>query len=160
MMDTKKLRTVLAAAVPLYFCLGAQSTTAQENPPGGESRSDTSYLGRWDLTVKTPTQERSSWIELTENHGQLEGLLIGWWGHATPTPIKRKDGGIEFAVPKGEGFPEGTVFHGRLESGGLVGTVTTLNGASWQWSGRRAPSLASKGSPRWGKPITLFDGKD
>jgi len=42
----------------------------------------------------------------------------------------------------------------------LVGTVTTVNGASWQWAGRRAPSLARKGAPRWGEPIPLFGGKD
>ena len=62
-------------------------------------------------------------------------------------------------MPKGEGFPEGTLFHGKLAGGELVGTVTTVNGASWQWAGRRAPSLARKGAPRWGEPIPLFGGK-
>ena len=160
MTDAKKLSIVLVVAVSLLLCVGSQPATAQANPTVGGSGSNTSYLGRWDLTIKTPTQERASWIELSENKGRLEGLLIGLWGHATPTEIQTKDGEIEFAVPKGEGFPEGTLFHGKLARGELVGTVTTVNGASWQWAGRRAPSLARKGAPRWGEPIPLFGGKD
>jgi len=87
--------------------------------------------------------------------------MIGLWGHATPTgEIRIKAGDIELAVPKDEGFPDGTQLHGRLAGGELVGTATAPNGASWLWTGHRAPSLEWKGAPKWGKPIRLFDGKD
>lgn len=87
--------------------------------------------------------------------------MVGLWGHATPTgEIRIQRGDIEVAVPKGEGFPEGTQLHGRLVAGNLVGTATTPDGASWPWTGHPAPSLERKGVPKWGKPIRLFDGRD
>jgi hypothetical protein len=79
MTDAKKLSIVLVVAVSLRLCVGSQPATAQANPTVGGSGSNTSYPGRWDLTIKTPTQERASWIELSENKGRLEGLLIGLW---------------------------------------------------------------------------------
>jgi hypothetical protein len=87
--------------------------------------------------------------------------MIGLWGHATPTgEIQIKGGEIELAVPKDEGFPDGTKLHGRLAGGRLVGTATAPDGASWPWSGQPAPTLERKGTPKWGRPIRLFDGKD
>jgi 3-keto-disaccharide hydrolase len=119
------------------------------------------FLGRWDLTIKTPTQERPSWIEVSEEQGQAEGLMVGFWGHATPTgKIQVKDGTIEFFAPKGEGFADGTQFKGKLTGGQLVGTTTNPKGVTWQWTGHRAPALKRKGVPKWGNPIRLFNGKD
>lgn len=87
--------------------------------------------------------------------------MVGIWGHATPTgEIRIERGGFELGVPTDEGFPDGTKLHGRLVGGELVGTATTPNGASWPWSGHRAPALERTGVPKWGKPIRLFDGKD
>jgi Domain of Unknown Function (DUF1080) len=138
-----------------------QAVDAQANPTGSASRSFATYTGRWDLTIEVPTGARPSWIELSENEGRLEGLMVGLAGHAIPTgEVQIKDGGIEFSPPEDEGFPDGTLFRGRLADGELVGTATTLNGASWRWTGRRAPALAPKSTPRWGAPIRLFDGKD
>jgi hypothetical protein len=119
-------------------------------------------LGRWDLTLKTPTQELPSWIEISEEQGQARILMVGISDHATPLPqVQVKEGEIEFLSPKGaEGFDEDMVFKGKLVGGQLVGTTTSSSGTSWQWIGRRAPALKRKGTPGWGKPITLFNGKD
>jgi hypothetical protein len=38
--------------------------------------------------------------------------------------------------------------------------VNGPNGATWQWTAERAPSLERKNAPKWGKPIALFNGKD
>jgi hypothetical protein len=87
--------------------------------------------------------------------------MVGLWGHATPTgEIRIERGDIELAVPRDEGFPDGTQLHGRLVGGGLAGTLTAPNGASWPWSGHPAPAPERKGAPKWGKPIRLFDGRD
>jgi hypothetical protein len=161
MNGTRKLTIVLAIAVSLRVGVDPKPVNAQANPTVNASRSITSYAGRWDLTIRTPTREQPSWILVSEDKGRLEGLMVGLWGHATPTgEIQIKDGAIEFSMPKGEGFPEGTLFNGRIAGGELVGTATTLNGASWRWTGRRAPSLARRSTPRWGEPIRLFDGRD
>jgi 3-keto-disaccharide hydrolase len=87
--------------------------------------------------------------------------MVGLWGHATPTgEIRMRNGDIELDVPKDEGFPDGTQLHGRLAGGGLVGTAIAPSGASWVWTGHRAPALERKGVLTWGKPVRLFDGKD
>lgn len=120
------------------------------------------FLGRWDLTLKTTTRELPSWIEISGGHGQPGIVMVGISDHAAQLPqVQLKDGQIEFLSPKGaEGFAEDMMFKGKLVGGQLVGTATSPSGASWPWLGRRAPSLKRKGAPKWGKPITLFNGKD
>jgi hypothetical protein len=159
MQGTTKQSFFLAAAMSLaWMCPQPASARAHSGTDGSDSAR--AYLGRWDLTVRTPTRKRPSWIEISAKHGRLEGLMVGLWGHATPTEIHIKGGDIELTVPQDEGFPDGTQLHGRLAGGRLVGTATAPSGASWRWSGRRAPALERKAASRWGKPIRLFDGKD
>ena len=118
MKGTRKLTIVLAIAVSLRVGVDPQPVNAQANPTVNASRSITSYAGRWDLTIRTPTREQPAWILVSEDKGRLEGLMVGLWGHATPTgEIQIKDGAIEFSMPKGEGFPEGTLFNGRIAGG-------------------------------------------
>lgn len=151
---------VLAAAMSPLAWMCPQSVSAQAHPTVNGSGSARAYLGRWDLTVRTPTRERPSWIDISDDHGRIEGLMVGLWGHATPTgEIRIQRGHIELAVPQDEGFPDGTLLQGRLAGGELEGTATAPNGASWRWSGRPAPALERRGAPQWGKPIRLFDGK-
>jgi hypothetical protein len=161
MEGSRRQSIVRAVALSLLAWMRAQPADAQAHATVNGSRAARAYLGRWDLTVRTPTRERPSWIEISANHGRIEGLMVGLWGHATPTgEIRIKGGDIELAVPKDEGFPHGTRLHARLAGGVLVGTATTPNGASWPWTGHPAPALERKGAPQWGKPIRLFDGKD
>jgi hypothetical protein len=120
------------------------------------------FLGRWDITIKTPTRELPSWIDVSEAQGQAKIVMVGTSDHATPLATPQvKDGEIEFVSPKGEeGFSEDTTFKGKLVGGQLTGTATGTSGKSWPWIGKRAPSLKRGGTPVWGKPITLFNGKD
>ena len=161
MAGTARQGIVLAVAMSLLAWIPPQTATARAHPTLNGSRSAKAYLGRWDLTVRTPTRERPSWLEISEDHGRLEGLMVGLWGHATPTgEIRIERGEIELSVPQDEGLPEGTKLHGRLAGRGLAGTLTTADGASWPWTGQRAPALARTGAPQWGKPMRLFDGRD
>ena len=160
-MEKWKQGIVFAVATSLLAWMCPHAVNAQADPPASGLRSASAYLGRWDLTVRTPTQARPSWIEISEDHGRIEGLMIGLWGHATPPgEIRIKNGDIELAVPTDEGFPEGTQLHGRLVGGELAGTLTAPDGASWPWTGQRAPKLERSGAVKWGKPVRLFDGKD
>ena len=125
-----------------------------------ESASIKPFLGRWDLTVKTPTKDRGSWLEISEKEGVAEGLMLGFGGHALPTEkIQAKDGTIDIMPPKGL-FPEGTEFKGKLTDGRIAGTATNAKGETWQWTGQKAPSLERTGTPKWGKPIRLFNGRN
>ena len=127
----------------------------------GASSAVRPFLGRWDLTVKTPARARPSWLQISAASGRLQGLMVGFWGHATPTgTVQIHDGEIEFLAPGGEGYSAGAVFRGKLRGRALAGAVTNPKGVSWKWIGHRAPSLKRKGAPRWGKPIRLFNGKN
>lgn len=120
------------------------------------------FLGRWDLTIETPTRDRPSWIEVSDERGHAKVLMVGLTDHAAPLKkVEMKDGELEFLSPKGEeGFSGDTLFAGRVMGSQLAGTATSPNGVSWQWSGQRAPTLQRKAPPKWGKPIRLFNGKN
>src|ERR1700757_549306 len=61
------------------------------------------FLGRWDLTLKAPDREYASWIEISQEKGQLKAQMVGRWGNVRPLPkIKIKDGLLEFVSPKEE----------------------------------------------------------
>jgi ABC-type multidrug transport system permease subunit len=138
------------------------SNNANRTARATHASSITPFLGRWDLTLRTPTGHLPSWIQISEAQGQPKILMVGVTGNASPLKkVEIAGGEIEFLSPKGdEGFNEDTLFKGRLVSGRLVGTTTSPGGVSWRWIGRRAPALKQQGSPVWGAPVTLFDGRD
>jgi hypothetical protein len=119
-------------------------------------------LGRWDLTLKTPVQEAPSWLEITQEGGQLKARMVSRWGHARPLPkFEFSNGKITFVSPKEEeDRKEDMVFEGKLSGKMLVGTTNGPDGTPWSWTGERAPSLKRSGAPKWGKPTPLFNGKD
>jgi len=88
--------------------------------------------------------------------------MVGVSEHATPlAKAEIKAGEIEIVSPKEEeGFDNDTTFKGKLVGRQLVGTASSSGGVSWSWIGRRAPALKRTGAPKWGAPVTLFDGKD
>ena len=120
------------------------------------------YLGRWDLTLKAADHEYPSWLELTEKDGKLSAQFVGRWGNARPLPKAEISGGeLIFVSPKEEeGSKIDLTFHGKLAGGTLSGSVNAPDGGTWSWTGKRAPSLKRAATPKWGKPIQLFNGKD
>ena len=124
--------------------------------------SDQEFLGRWDLTLKTPEKEAPSWLEITEEGGQFHARMVSRWGHARPLPkVEISKGHILFVSPKEEEErKDDMVFEGDLKGDHLVGKTTGPDGTPWQWTGERAPKLERKTPPKWGKPVQLFDGKD
>ncbi|HUZ47558.1 MAG TPA: DUF1080 domain-containing protein [Terriglobia bacterium] len=162
MTGEKTLRTALIGLV--LFSFGACSKRA--NSPASSSSSPAAsikaFVGRWDLTIKTPAKELPSWIEVSDQKGQPKILMVGLSGHATELgKIGISNGEIVFLSPKGqEGFHEDTFFKGKLVGGRLEGTATGPNGVSWQWTGQRAPTLKREGAPKWGKPVRLFNGRN
>jgi hypothetical protein len=114
------------------------------------------------LTLQAPDREYPSWLELSEDHGQLKARMVSRWGHARMLPrVDLSNGELTFVSPKEEeDRKDDMVFQGKLEGKILVGTTTGQDGTPWKWTGRRAPSLQRSGAPKWGKPVPLFNGKD
>jgi hypothetical protein len=122
----------------------------------------TPFLGRWDLTLKAPDREYPSWLEIRQEGGQLRAQMVSRWGNARPLPkIDLLNGTVSFISPKEEEDRKNDmVFEGRLAGNTLSGTTTGPDGTPWRWTGRRAPELRRTHSPKWGKAIPLFNGKD
>jgi hypothetical protein len=147
------LSVVLLVSIQLYF---TNRSYAQA------SNSDQAVLGRWDLTLKTPQREYPSWLEITQEGGQYQARMVSRWGHARPLPkVEIANGHILFVSPKDEEErKDDMVFEGQLSGDTLVGTTTGPDGTPWQWTGVRAPALIRNSTPRWGKAMELFNGKD
>jgi hypothetical protein len=126
------------------------------------ARSSDPLLGRWDLTLTTPSGDLPSWIEVSKKDGNAQVVMAGVMDHATPLKTFEVNGKeIEFVSPKGdEGFDNDMHFKGSLSGEKLVGTVTDSSGDKWQWTGVRSPLLDPKGTPQWGPPIRLFNAVD
>jgi hypothetical protein len=157
-MSTLTGRIPLLAALMLAITVQVYSEKTASTPAASVQR----LLGRWDLTLKTPTREAPSWLQLTEQNGQLHALFVSRWGNARPLPkVEFANGRLTFVSPKQEEDRKNDmVFVGKLEGNRLLGTTTGPDGLPWQWTGVRAPSLKHNSPPAWGKPVQLFNGKD
>lgn len=155
-----KLSKLACFALALPFCWPSNSYSQTHERAGMNSVQP--FLGRWDLTLKVPDREYPSWLELQQENGELNAQLVSRWGHARPLPrAELANGVLTFVSPKAdEERQDDMVFHGRLSGNSLTGTTTGPDGTTWAWTGKRAPSLKRTGTPKWGKPVELFNGKD
>lgn len=132
------------------------------SPKVSSSESIEPFLGRWDLTVNTPTRARPSWIEVSEAQGQPKALVVGFAGSVTPAAtVQMNNGAIEISMPQNPvDYDGGSQYTGKRVNGQFVGSETGPNGATLQWTGQRAPSLSGQTVTQWGKPIRLFNGRN
>jgi len=155
---------LLALATPILLLTFSQSLYSEgaSSKKGEISTSAKPFLGRWDLTLTAPDREHPSWLELSLDGDQLKAQMVGRWGNARPLPrVELVNGKLTFVSPKEEeGAKEDMVFEGKLTGKQLAGTVNGPDGTTWNWSGRRAPALKRKGTPKWGKPVQLLNGQD
>lgn len=119
-------------------------------------------VGRWDLTVQGTDAPYSSWLEVTDSGGKLQGRFVGRFGSARPIKqIEFNGGKLKFSLPpQYERMKVDLVFDGKLAGAKLEGTTNGEDGATLKWSGVRAPALKAKANPKWGQPIQLLNGKD
>jgi hypothetical protein len=159
MANSKQWAAFALTSLILAFSLRVYS---EQKNSGDTTAAAQPFLGRWDLTLKTPVHESPSWLEITMEDGQLRARMVSRWGHARPLPkFELSNGHITFVSPKEEeDRKDDMVFEGKLSGKTLVGTTTGPDGTPWQWTGERAPSLKRKAAPKWGKPTQLFNGKD
>jgi len=162
-MNLQRNALTLGIAV-LSLCAVTYSGSAHSSRASSAlpSDSDAAFLGRWDLTLKAPDREYPSWLELRHDNGKLVAQMVGRWGNARPLPkAEIVNGRLKFVSPKEEeDRKDDMVFEATLNGDSLSGTTTGPDGTIWTWTGERAPSLKRGGTPKWGKPIALFNGKD
>ena len=162
---TLRLAAFTSVLITVSVCAWASARQPRLNRVPSEGPVPASlkaYLGRWDLTVKSLDREYPSWVELRQENGRLSAEFVGRWGNARPLPrAEVSNGRLTFVSPKEEeGAQADLVFEGTLAGNRLSGTVNGPDGKTWQWTGQRAPALKRAHTPKWGKPLQLFDGKD
>ncbi|PYV78317.1 MAG: hypothetical protein DMG96_08275, partial [Acidobacteria bacterium] len=154
----------LASAALLFFSFIFSGTFCQgaNGDKGSPSDAVQLFSGRWDLTLEGPDREYPSWLEIHQENGRPVAQMVRRWGNARPIPkVEISDREITFVSPKEEeGSSNDLIFVGKPDGKALSGTLTGPNGAYWTWSAVRAPLLQRKGKSKWGKPISLFNGKD
>ena len=161
-MTRRLIYSTLFLAVLLPLGVYPEGWNSQASSSSSAPSAINSFLGRWDLSIRTPKGELPSWIEVSEEQGRPKVVMVGVSEHATPlAKVEIKGGEIEFLSPKEEeGFANDTLFKGKVVGGQLVGATSSPSGVSWRWTGHRAPSLKRTSAPKWGKPVSLFNGKD
>ena len=164
-MKVKLYRIRFLTLASTVLSLGMGMSRAQQ-PSAGQTIANSAevkpFLGRWDLTLYAPDQQYSSWLELTDNGGQLQGRMVGRWGSVHPVlDVKVENSVLTFASPKDEEDTQKNMpFEAKLVGGKLAGTLSGPDGTTWRWTGERAPLLNRTTVAKWGQPIQLFNGKD
>lgn len=119
--------------------------------------------GRWNLTVDQGYRIAPSWLEVRHSgHKMLTGQFVADGGSARPISKVNVEGNkVYFAIPpQWESEDNDMRFEATLEHDKLTGVIITPSGRRWNFSGERAPLLLSNNVSVWGKPITLFNGKN
>ncbi|MGC1484883.1 MAG: DUF1080 domain-containing protein [Candidatus Acidiferrum sp.] len=157
-----KIPRILFLLVIVSLLSSIAYSRAEKSKDGSSSQSAKAFLGRWDLTLQAPDRDYPSWLELSEENGQLKAEMVGRWGNARALPsVELSNGRLKFISPKEEESSKADlIFEGMLNGKLLSGTLNGPDGKTWHWTGHRAPSLRRTGTAKWAAPIHLFNGKD
>lgn len=161
-MKLRRVHLIITMAITVAAVAVYSQTDSSGKSSSAEAVSVKPFLGRWDLTLKAADRENPSWLEIVQQDGQLKAQMVSRWGNARPLPkIEISHGHLTFVSPKEEeDRKDDMVFEGKLIGNALSGTTTGPDGTTWKWVGERAPRLERTGTPEWGKPVQLFNGKD
>ncbi len=119
--------------------------------------------GRWDIVIESNGKSVPSWLEI-EHSGvkTLVGRFVYSSGSARPiSVINSSNGKYSFTIPpQWEDSDRNLDFEFEMVGDQLKGTMVYVDGKTYNWTAKRAPSLKRTGMPTWGSPIKLFNGKD
>ena len=73
--DFVKLKRIgfITATIAVIF----SATLVRSQTASSSSSAVAPFLGRWDLTLKTPDRDYPSWLEVREDDGQLKAQMVG-----------------------------------------------------------------------------------
>jgi hypothetical protein len=148
----------------VLVALTSGAATSPSVQQRASSARDVRLIGRWDITVTTPTGNAPSWLEIDSSGREaLVGRIVGVVGSTRPiSEIIVEGGSFHFAVPRQWENGNGTLrVVGRLQGNRLVGSMTFPDNSTANWQGVRAPRLLERaGTPAWGAPINLLNRND
>ncbi|MGE5803618.1 MAG: DUF1080 domain-containing protein [Gemmatimonadota bacterium] len=144
---------------PTAFLLIAVSAPLPAQQP--DSRGPAT--GRWDLKITASDGTLPSWLEVQKSgNAALVGRFVAVVGSARPiSQIIFENDTLRFSIPpQWESGNQDLAVEAALAGDKLTGTITFPNGARLPFTGVRAPALQPSGTVQWGKPVTLFNGRD
>jgi Domain of Unknown Function (DUF1080) len=153
------MRLPLTACLGLILCLGG-GTLEGATP---DRPADEAAIGRWDITLQTPTGPAPSWLEIRRSGSRtLVGRFVGVSGSARPiSRIEMDDGELRFSIPpQWETGTDDLSFQGRVQGDTMTGSMTFPDRQRHDWTANRAPSLQRPATPTWARPIHLFNNTD
>ncbi len=147
-----------AVLIALMVACVAGAASAQTDP----------FLGKWDITATTATEQYPMWLEVREAGGQLTAMFQNRTSAVFRLPEIALEGQeLVFSpgAPKpapGKPAPPKPVFRAKVEGGKLVGTLTR-GPEVVKWVGVRPPKWApadANATHPYGESVMLFNGKD
>src|ERR1700744_5955255 len=122
MVKNLKMLGIVAAIATISCGLIFKNFKTGETVHAASQSAIQPFLGRWDLTLKTPQGELPSWLELTAPNGKLQATMVGRWGSAHVLPkIEIDHGTLTFVSPKEEESRKTDMeFTAKLVDGKLV----------------------------------------
>jgi len=116
------------------------------------------YVGRWNVRITDGDDTFvGGWFKVEKKDAGLAGSVVWRWGSAGPAKTTEVAAGtLRLVREEQPGKPD--VFEAQLEGATLKGQVRYPDGKVNHFEGRRAPDLATAAAPKWGAPVTLFDG--
>lgn len=122
-----------------------------------------SIEGRWDITITKGNERLPSWLEVNHSGVKfLNGHFVSESGSARPiSKINFINDKMTFSIPPQWDDSETDLsVEAYLKNDQLSGVMHTPKGETLNWIGIRAPKLINTKTPIWGKPISLFNGKN
>jgi hypothetical protein len=150
----------LIAVTAVALAAATVSASAQQAAPRAR---DVRLVGRWDITITTPTGNAPSWLEIDSSGREaLVGRIVGIVGSVRPiSEIITEGDSLRFAIPRQWEDGNGALrVVGRLQGERLVGRMTFPDNTTLSWQGVRAPRLQRGRAPVWGRPIRLLNRND
>lgn len=147
----------------MVVALTSGAAASRSVKPGASAARDVRLVGRWDITITTPTGTAPSWLEIDSSGREaLVGRITGIVGSARPiTEIIVEGDSLRFAVPRQwEGGDGELRVVGRLQGDRLVGRMTLPDNSTFSWVGVHAPRLVRAHAPLWGAPVRLLNQND
>lgn len=116
------------------------------------------FVGRWNVRITDASDTFvGGWFQIEKAGAGLSGSLV--WRTGSVVPATRTEvaaGTLRFQRETKTGADS---FEATLDDGALQGQVRYADGKVHHFEGKRAPALTSTAAPKWGAPVTLFDGK-
>jgi hypothetical protein len=116
------------------------------------------FLGRWNVRLTDADNTfAGGGFKVERKEAGLAATIVWRWGSVLPAKKAEVDGAVLRLVREEEGKTD--VFEAHLEGDKLVGQVKYADAKVNHFEGKRAPDLATTGTPKWGAPVSVFDGK-